>query len=136
MPSEPLEAEFAFPPALSQAQEDEFRNLELEGPLSRLSTKHTTAVASLADIETDYKLKGVHIVSFEPGTGEDPREWSTRKKWYVFFRSSTPHPFLIYLHRYITATTAYLCLAVAVGSAIVTGEYVFFFCLLTCNSFD
>jgi hypothetical protein len=59
MPSEPLEAEFAFPPALSQAQEDEFRNLELEGPLLRLSTKHTTMVTSLADIETDYKLKGV-----------------------------------------------------------------------------
>lgn len=91
MPSEPIEAEFAFPPALTQAQDDEFRNLELEGPLFRSSTRHSTAVASIADIEAEYTRKGVHIVTFDKGTGEDPREWSSGKKWCVFcaqFRAS------------------------------------------------
>ncbi|KAF9463757.1 MFS polyamine transporter [Collybia nuda] len=104
MPSEPLEAEFACPPALSRAQEDEFRNLEREGPLSRQSTRHSTAVASIADIEDEYKHRGVRVVTFDQGTGEDPREWSKGKKWYI------------------TGTTAYLCLAVALGSAIITGD--------------
>lgn len=87
MPSEPLEAEFAFPPALSRAQEDEFRALELEGPLplSPHSTRPSTIVGSpnVHDLEQKFKDQGIRLVTFEKGTGEDPREWSYGKKWCV-----------------------------------------------------
>ncbi|KAF9043853.1 MFS general substrate transporter [Hymenopellis radicata] len=93
MPSEPLEAEFASPPALSKDQEDEFRQLDMEGPL-----------ATLAELERAFTKEGIHIVTFEKGKGEDPREWAKGKKWYV------------------TLSAAFLCLAVAIGSSIVTGD--------------
>ncbi|KAE9411519.1 MFS polyamine transporter [Gymnopus androsaceus JB14] len=105
MPSEPIEAEFATPPALSQAQEEEFRQLELEGPLhvSRLPTSAEN-ITSIQELERKLTRDGFHIVGFEKGQQEDPREWSRGRKWYI------------------TLTTAFLCLAVAMGSSIVTGD--------------
>ncbi|KAL1759618.1 major facilitator superfamily domain-containing protein [Schizophyllum commune] len=114
MPSEPLEAEFAQPPALSRAQEDELRKLEREGPLDvsvapSLSetvdvTYDVNAPPDLDRLATRRTQQGYHIVDFEKGKGEDPREWSKARKWLV------------------TLTTAFLCLAVALGSSIITGD--------------
>ncbi|GLB41314.1 putative major facilitator superfamily protein [Lyophyllum shimeji] len=128
MPSEPIEAELGFPPALSPQQEEEFRILDQEGPLtlehalSRSSQRPArdpeaqysatqTVVGtppnekvSIGDLAAQYRKDGVKIVEFEKGAGEDPREWSFGKKWYV------------------TGTTSFLCLAVALGSSIVTGD--------------
>jgi len=117
MPSEPIEAEFAHPPALTLAQEEEFRQLEQEGPL--VSPTLGSAATSLKAIEDGYRKEGLKIVSFE--RGEDPREFSRFKKWYA-------DPIIIgdidvqLCSRYITLTTSFLCLAVALGSSIVTGE--------------
>ncbi|KIY53144.1 MFS general substrate transporter [Fistulina hepatica ATCC 64428] len=109
MPSEPIEAEFAVPPALTTAQEEEFRILEREGPLSDSVTQldidvDTAPAPDLAVLSKTRTNDGYHIVAFEPGAGEDPREWSKGKKWYV------------------TLSSAALCLAVAIGSSIVTGD--------------
>ncbi|EEB99352.1 hypothetical protein MPER_00983, partial [Moniliophthora perniciosa FA553] len=68
---------------------------------------HATARSSehtLADLEKSYSRQGIHVVQFERGKGEDPREWSRLSKWYV------------------TLTTAFLCTAAALGSSIITGE--------------
>ncbi|KAJ7119287.1 MFS polyamine transporter, partial [Mycena filopes] len=104
MPSEPLEAEFIRPPALSRLQEDELRQLEREGPYGESGT--TTRVASLSaqSLEAALKEAGTHLVTFEPGTGEDPREWSKARKWYI------------------TGSTAFLCFVVALGSSMVTAD--------------
>jgi hypothetical protein len=91
MPSEPIEAEFAVPPALSLAQEEEFRQLEQEGPLHSSDTlangkshgKSHKKSSSLEDEEAAYTKEGIKIVAFESGTGEDPREWSKFRKWYT-----------------------------------------------------
>ncbi|KAG6809193.1 hypothetical protein H0H92_001192 [Tricholoma furcatifolium] len=113
MPSEPLEAEFVYPPALSPAQEDEYRVLDTEGPLSLThpsSRQHSTLVDNssekvcIGDLEKQYGREGIHIVEFEPGKGENPREWGAAKKWFL------------------TVATSFLCLAVALGSSIVTGD--------------
>lgn len=87
MPSEPLEAEFVHPPALSESQEEELRQLELEGPLcppfpqeSQTATK-VGSLASIRDLEAAFTKDGMHVVRFEPGTGEDPREWGRARKW-------------------------------------------------------
>lgn len=83
MPSEPIEAEFVFPPALSQDQEDEYRQLEREGPLTSNPTATTTVTdtISIHDLEKQYSKEGYHLVEFTPGAGEDPREWSKTRKW-------------------------------------------------------
>ncbi|ESK92459.1 mfs polyamine transporter [Moniliophthora roreri MCA 2997] len=102
MPSEPLEAEFIHPPVFSPEQEEEFRVVGQER-----SELHATARSSehtLADLERSYSRQGIHIVQFEKGKGEDPREWSRLSKWYV------------------TLTTAFLCTAAALGSSIITGD--------------
>ncbi|KIM36325.1 hypothetical protein M413DRAFT_20550 [Hebeloma cylindrosporum] len=112
MPSEPIEAEFIRPPALSLEQEEELRNLEIENLRSQLSTQGTTAfadspsvhTANIHELEQARTKEGYQIVEFDKGTGEDPREWGNGKKWYV------------------TIATGTLCLAVAVGSSIVTGD--------------
>lgn len=129
MASEPLEAEFAFPPVLSQAQEDEYRTLGIEGPLplSPFSTRHSIIVGhgslGIADIEKKFEDQDARIVKFDKDTGEDPREWSYGKKWYavcsIYFLTEVLT--CIFL-RYITGTTSFLCLAVALGSSIVTVE--------------
>ncbi|KAJ7457263.1 MFS polyamine transporter [Mycena galericulata] len=106
MPSEPLEAEFIHPPALSESQEDELRELALEGPLPSTFWSPNATLAkgsslSLHDIEA---RDGMHVVMFEPGAGEDPREWGSARKWYI------------------TMTTAFLCLAVSLGSSLITAD--------------
>ncbi|KAJ7143806.1 hypothetical protein C8R44DRAFT_724828 [Mycena epipterygia] len=80
MPSEPLEAEFVHPPALSESQEEELRQLELEGPLpppfpqeSQTATK-VGSLASIRDLEAAFT---------KDGTGEDPREWGRARKWFT-----------------------------------------------------
>ncbi|KIJ54461.1 hypothetical protein M422DRAFT_73490 [Sphaerobolus stellatus SS14] len=108
MPSEPIETAFVYPPALSPEQEEVLRTLELEGPipLARPASRRSTfaATPTLHDLEITYSKEGFHVVNFDKGTGEDPREWSKGKKWYV------------------TCTTAFLCLGVALGSSLVTGD--------------
>ncbi|KAF8898032.1 MFS polyamine transporter [Gymnopilus junonius] len=119
MSSEPIEAEFARPPVLSREQEERFRTLEVErlpSVLSRPPTHvpgtpdtateydRTPTIGTIDDLTNELKKEGYKIVEFEKGTGEDPREWSNGKKWYV------------------TVTTASLCLAVALGSSIITGD--------------
>lgn len=104
MPSEPIEAEFISPPALLSAQEDDFRILHSEGPPTRQSSPDT-AVAHCHDVKLK-EYEGYHIVGFDKGTREDPREMSLARKWFI------------------TVATSFLCLAVAVGSSIVTGDMV------------
>ncbi|KAJ7708250.1 MFS polyamine transporter [Mycena rosella] len=108
MPSEPLEAELVHPLALSYVQEEELRQLRLEGPLPGPHDSQTaTEVGSapnLHALEAAFTHDGMHVVGFEPGTGEDPREWGPARKWYI------------------TMTTAFLCLAVALGSSMITGD--------------
>ncbi|TRM69786.1 major facilitator superfamily domain-containing protein [Schizophyllum amplum] len=113
MPFEPIEAEFASPPALSKAQEDELRQLEREGPLESEAPSLSETVThvhdpnetpDLARLQTQLSRRGFNIVEFAKGAGEDPREWSKMRKWLV------------------TCSTGFLCLAVALGSSIVTGD--------------
>lgn len=84
MASEPAEATFAFPPALSREQEDEFRDLDREhGPEFALS-RTATAVSghwTIAALERTYTERGIQVVNFEKGKGEDPREWTKARKW-------------------------------------------------------
>ncbi|KAF8996141.1 major facilitator superfamily domain-containing protein [Cyathus striatus] len=97
MPSEPVEAILAYPPILTPEQEEQFRTLEQEGgPLSRHTTLH--------ELEQTYTRTGYHVVTFDKGKGEDPREWSKFQKWYI------------------TIGTAFLCLAAALGSSLITGD--------------
>ncbi|KAG5734259.1 hypothetical protein E4T56_gene14627 [Termitomyces sp. T112] len=48
--------------------------------------------------------EGFKLVEFESGKGEDPKEWDSRKKWFI------------------TLSTSFLCLTVAIGSSIITGD--------------
>ncbi|KAG6907781.1 hypothetical protein DXG01_007388 [Tephrocybe rancida] len=104
MPSEPIEAEFAYPPILSKAQEEEYRTLDQEGPLSlhralsqaskfsrgdleAQDTATNTVVGTTSnekvtvdDLAAQYRKEGVKLVDFEPGAGENPREWSLGRK--------------------------------------------------------
>ncbi|KAG6816723.1 hypothetical protein H0H87_003583 [Tephrocybe sp. NHM501043] len=128
MPSEPIEAELACPPILTKAQEEEYRTLDQEGPLSlqralsraskyfhddveAQNTATNTVIGTppnekvtVADLAAQYRKEGVKLVDFEPGTGENPREWSKGKKWFV------------------TLATSVLCISVALGSSIITGD--------------
>ena len=94
MPSEPFEAVFARPPALTTQDENQLRELELEGVTITATTPGDDNEKSgipplsqqphtLSELEAAFTRKGVHIVKFEPGTGEDPREFSKAKKWLV-----------------------------------------------------
>lgn len=86
---EPIEAEFIYPPALTSAQEEQFRELDIEGPLQRPTpSSDETANArapSLKELERAFTRQGVNVVQFTPGAGEDPREWTRGKKWFVAF---------------------------------------------------
>ncbi|KAL0959143.1 hypothetical protein HGRIS_014430 [Hohenbuehelia grisea] len=64
-------------------------------------------MASIHETEKDIEAstaQGITIVTFDKGKNEDPREWGRGKKWYC------------------TLTAAFLCLAAALGSSIVTGD--------------
>ncbi|KAM0750746.1 MFS polyamine transporter [Meredithblackwellia eburnea MCA 4105] len=103
---EPVEAQLV-PNELSKEQEERFRmeGLENKGDvaLSRQWSRHSqnTAVGTQEEKKVGVTSK---LVTFEVGTGEDPREFSVAKKWLV------------------TACASSLCLAVALGSSIVTGD--------------
>ncbi|KAF7419550.1 hypothetical protein PC9H_002141 [Pleurotus ostreatus] len=56
------------------------------------------------DVEVASSQRDYTFVTFDKGTGEDPREWSSARKWFV------------------TMAASFLCLAVALGSSIVTGD--------------
>lgn len=84
MASEPAEAVFARPPALSQEQEDEYRTLDREdlfGSHAPTIVNDWEEPTTLAALERSYTASGIHVVRFEAGKGEDPREWSKRRKW-------------------------------------------------------
>lgn len=61
------------------------------------------------------KVQG-EMVSFDEG--ESPREWSAGKKWYVL----TPFTIRADAVRFTTMATSGLCLTVALGSAMPTGD--------------
>lgn len=83
---EPIEAEFQS--ALSKEQEEQFRQLDIEGPLHRPGTNIpddektvSERPPSLNELEKSFTKQGLHIVTFEPGACEDPREWGLGWKW-------------------------------------------------------
>ncbi|KAJ8514115.1 hypothetical protein ONZ45_g8269 [Pleurotus djamor] len=82
--------------------------LVLDGKLPTSSS--LTISPAIKDLEKDVEVvssqKEYTFVTFEKGSGEDPREWNKLKKWYV------------------TIAASFLCLAVAMGSSIVTGNLI------------
>jgi len=79
MPSvEPLEASFARPPALSNEQEEQFREMGVENleddalsrSLSRATTHLDRVPTTLRETVEDYEKQGFKIVEFEAGKGE------------------------------------------------------------------
>ena len=38
---------------------------------------------TVSELKEIHRKEGFKIVEFDKGTGEDPREWSKGKKWYV-----------------------------------------------------
>ncbi|KAJ9123324.1 hypothetical protein QFC22_001523 [Naganishia vaughanmartiniae] len=106
---EPIEAEFAQPPIFTSEQEKHLQHLprgDLADDPDLNPSATTTAAPSVhhqttGDIENGEK---VIIVEFEPGSPEDPKNWSKGRKWFVTMGMSA------------------LCLAVALGSAMPTGN--------------
>ncbi|KAL1408894.1 hypothetical protein Q8F55_005708 [Vanrija albida] len=107
---EPVEAEFAQPPIFSNAQEEalEDQGVELVNSISRISRAHEPDEADGRTLhshhENEKDLKGRIVVDFDHGHKEDPRSWSKGRKWFV------------------TLGCAAFCLAVALGSAMPTGD--------------
>lgn len=115
---EPIAAEFAQPPIFTNADERTLRDEPVEHP--HLHDHRGSASGALASAKQGQhghsnfnnveagtageKSTNPYLVRFEPGTGEDPREWSKAKKWAV------------------TVTASMLCLSVALGSSLPTGE--------------
>ncbi|KAF5389508.1 hypothetical protein D9757_004190 [Collybiopsis confluens] len=106
MASEPAEATFARPPDLSPSQEEVYRVLDREhGQLSRATTAVVGETSSVVALEESCTNQGIHVVTFDKGKDEGPREWPKARKWLVTF------------------TTASLCTAAAAfGSSIVPGD--------------
>ncbi|KAE8540469.1 hypothetical protein D1P53_003415 [Cryptococcus gattii VGV] len=112
---EPVEAEFAKPPIFSNQQEDILHEEEIEEPNaisdagkqatsgSDNSTLHGHQSSEKINEKDVEKGKDEHIiVQFDEGEG--PKQWSKGRKWWA------------------TATASILCLAVALGSAMPTGD--------------
>jgi hypothetical protein len=100
---EPVEAELARPPIFNERQEAVLRDedVELDRAISRLNANsHTNANGSAASpsasetpSQTATLTEGAltpaqlengekrTIVTFEPGTRENPREWTKGRKW-------------------------------------------------------
>lgn len=97
---EPPEAEIANPPIFSESDERTLRNEAIEQPHLREKGEK----ARQTDLENG--LPDVKLVTFAAGSGEDPREWSKTRKWLI------------------TITASMMCLSVALGSALPTGECV------------
>jgi hypothetical protein len=83
---EPVEAEFAYPPIFSNAQEEALREEDVEvlGRVTSAGDRRTSTGESTVihrdpiDVE---KAGGRIIVDFEPGMGENPHEWGKGRKW-------------------------------------------------------
>jgi hypothetical protein len=105
--------------------------------LQRVSTRGSTAFVkpeakegvqvSVNQLTEIHRKEGFKVVQFDKGTGEDPREWGNGKKWCVIDVDS--NSLCSPLRRFVTVSTSLLCLAVALGSSIVTGECVHLSCL-------
>lgn len=87
MPSEPFEAEL-FSSELSPAQDELYRmegaenmqDVALGKAFTRAHSSSATAVNH--DLEA-FGGEKLNLVTFEHGKGQDPREFSNGKKWYV-----------------------------------------------------
>ncbi|WWD09707.1 hypothetical protein V865_007835 [Kwoniella europaea PYCC6329] len=114
---EPVEAEFARPPIYTTEQEEALQDEDVETPdalspaglerhrtqMSRILSTHLTRVGThTPDSNELEKGNGEILVEFEEGEG--PRNWSQGKKWFA------------------TMSTSFLCLTVALGSAMPTGD--------------
>ncbi|ORY20787.1 spermine transporter [Naematelia encephala] len=109
---EPIEAEFARPPIFSDVEEESFDDGDHEvpgdlddTPFSEPSIVRSHSRASTRvhrDVEKGHD--GKILVEFEAGKGENPKEWTKGKKWLT------------------TMSTSALCLTVALGSAMPTGD--------------
>jgi hypothetical protein len=73
---EPVEAELARPPIFTNAQEQVLRDENVE-----TNSTISTVVGNNRKPSDPEKAGGRIIVDFEPGAGEDPREWGKGKKW-------------------------------------------------------
>ncbi|KAG7096278.1 hypothetical protein E1B28_003726 [Marasmius oreades] len=109
--SEPFEVEFVSP--IQTTFVDPVREDQIFNQSEKKKKKHakgnsdeTVTSVVIRDVEEGYKEEdqGVKVVSFTPGTGENPKEWGKAKKWYI------------------TITVSFLCLAVTLGSSTVTGD--------------
>lgn len=107
----PVEAELARPPILTEADEATLRNEVVENHHvpSHAHVKNKEAIASnntsatqSVDLENAENAEKAIIVEFDEG--ESPRDWSKARKWLVTMATST------------------LCLSVALGSSLPTGE--------------
>jgi hypothetical protein len=79
---EPIEAEFAIPPVYTDRQERALQgqDTDIESNSSSATVTSQSRHHNSADPPTE-KVQG-EIVKFDEG--ESPREWSARKKWYVY----------------------------------------------------
>lgn len=108
----PVEAEVARPPILTEADEATLRNEAVENhhvpshmyskPKEEAPRSNDTSATQSVDLESAELAEKAIIVEFEEG--ESPREWSKARKWLV------------------TCSTSSLCLSVALGSSLPTGE--------------
>jgi hypothetical protein len=88
---EPIEAEFANPPIFTDEQEKHIQHAPIgdlhDDPHATADPSPTTTAAPSVHQHTaahDGELEvgeKFTLVEFEPGTGENPREWSKAKKW-------------------------------------------------------
>lgn len=109
----PAEAELAQPPIFTEADEATLRNEGIEShhlpshihnkeKSVALPGSNDTSATQSVDLESAELAEKIIIVEFDEG--ESPREWSRARKWFVTFSTSS------------------LCLAVALGSSLPTGE--------------
>ncbi|CAK9784646.1 putative polyamine transport protein specific for spermine [Cutaneotrichosporon oleaginosum] len=100
---EPIEAEAARPPIFNAQQEETLRDEPVERDGAITGSNHSDTHTLHEHVEAE-KAKGRIIVDFEPGSREDPRNWGKGRKWFC------------------TLSCALLCLTVALGSAMPTGD--------------
>lgn len=108
----PVEAELAVPPVLTEEDEATLRNEGIEShpvpshihgkPKEALARSLSSSARASPDIESAEIAEKAIIVEFDEG--ENPRDWPRAKKWLV------------------TMSTSILCLSVALGSSLPTGE--------------
>lgn len=78
---EPVEAEFAQPPIFTPKQEQILEDEEVERPGAITGAETQSNDNTRVGTPVNEKLKGKIIVDFEPGSREDPRNWSKLRKW-------------------------------------------------------